>query len=111
MTVRPYAPGKSRIRLATIPSITSLVPPSIELALVRNQARGRSPPPERPLSPSSAAAPPAGNQDLVAALVQLGAVIFHRRRKRRMRLSCLGEVDRALGGAGQRRLVDLEGRD
>src|SRR3982751_5444688 len=35
-----YAPGRSRIRFATMPSITSLVPPSIELALVRSQARG-----------------------------------------------------------------------
>src|SRR6202040_1450397 len=40
----PYAPGRSRMRLATMPSITSEVPPSIELALVRSQARGRAPP-------------------------------------------------------------------
>ena len=32
-----HAPGKSRMRLATMPSITSLVPPSIEFALVRSQ--------------------------------------------------------------------------
>src|SRR6266850_3090347 len=54
-----YAPGKSKIRLATMPSMTSLVPPSIELALVRSQARGRAPPLERSLSHSSASAPPA----------------------------------------------------
>src|SRR5882724_4278700 len=56
---QPQAPGKSRIRLATMPSMTSLVPPSIELALVRSQARGRAPPLERSLSHSSASAPPA----------------------------------------------------
>src|SRR5258708_36482917 len=54
-----YAPGKSRIRLATMPSITSLVPPSIELALVRSQARGRAAPFERALSHFSASMPPA----------------------------------------------------
>src|SRR6478752_362858 len=54
-----YAPGKSRMRLATMPSITSDVPPSIELALVRSQARGRAPPLERSLSHSSASMPPA----------------------------------------------------
>jgi len=43
-TFAPQAPGKSRIRFATIPSITSEVPPSIELALVRSQPRGRAPP-------------------------------------------------------------------
>jgi hypothetical protein len=31
------------MRFATMPSITSLVPPSIELALVRSQARRRAP--------------------------------------------------------------------
>src|SRR5712672_412304 len=51
------------------------------------------------------------HQDLVTALVQLGAVIFHRRGKCRMRLTGLGQIDRALGGAGQRRLVDLEAGD
>src|SRR3954452_7286099 len=56
---RNQAPGRSRMRLATIPSITSLVPPSIELALVRSQARGRAPFLERSLSHSSASAPPA----------------------------------------------------
>ncbi len=55
----PHAPGRSRMRLATMPSITSLVPPSIELALVRSQARGRAPPLERSLSHSSASMPPA----------------------------------------------------
>src|ERR1700726_365556 len=54
-----HAPGKSRMRLATMPSITSEVPPSIELALVRSQARGRAPPLERSLSHSSASMPPA----------------------------------------------------
>src|SRR5258707_7372798 len=54
-----YAPGRSRIRFATMPSITSDVPPSIELALVRSQARGRAPPFERSLSHSSASTPPA----------------------------------------------------
>src|SRR5712671_4698692 len=52
-----------------------------------------------------------GHQDLVAALVELGAVIFHRRGKCRMGLTGLGQVDRAFGGTGQRRLVDLEGGD
>jgi hypothetical protein len=47
------------MRLATMPSITSDVPPSIELALVRSQARGRAPPRERSLSHSSASMPPA----------------------------------------------------
>ena len=56
---RFYAPGRSRMRLATMPSITSEVPPSIELALVRSQARGRAPPLERSLSHSSASTPPA----------------------------------------------------
>src|SRR3954452_8403983 len=41
------------------------------------------------------------HQDLVAALVELGAVIFHRRRKRWMRLAGLGEIERALGGGGK----------
>src|SRR5262245_54071753 len=54
-----YAPGRSRMRFATMPSITSDVPPSIELALVRSQARGRAPPRERSLSHSSASMPPA----------------------------------------------------
>src|SRR6516165_1808235 len=55
----PQAPGKSRIRLATMPSMISDVPPSIEFAFVRNQARARVPPLERSLSHSSASMPPA----------------------------------------------------
>src|SRR6478752_2949322 len=51
------------------------------------------------------------HQDLVTALVEFGAVIFHRRGKRRVRLPGFGEIDRALGGGGQRRLVDLETGD
>ena len=39
-------------------SWTSLVPPSIELALVRNQVRATSPWRERSLSHSSASVPP-----------------------------------------------------
>ena len=39
-------------------SITSLVPPSIELALVRSHARGRAPPFVSGLSHSSASLPP-----------------------------------------------------
>ena len=46
------------MRLEMTFSITSLVPPSIELALVRSQARGRLPPSEASLSHSSAALPP-----------------------------------------------------
>ena len=51
------------------------------------------------------------HQDLVAALVEFGAVIFHRRRKCRMRLPGFRQIDRALGRSGQRRFVDLEARD
>ena len=40
-------------------SCTSLVPPSIEFAFVRSQARGALPPFERSLSHSSASEPPA----------------------------------------------------
>ncbi len=53
-----YAPGKSRIRLAITLSMTSLVPPSIELALVRSQPRARAPPLVSSLSHSSASLPP-----------------------------------------------------
>ena len=52
-------PRQIGIRLATMPSITSLVPPSIELALVRSQARGLRAAVERSLSHSSASTPPA----------------------------------------------------
>src|SRR5260370_12745363 len=54
-----HAPGKPRIRLATIPSITSLVPPSMEFAFVRSQALARVPSRERGPSHSSASIPPA----------------------------------------------------
>ena len=47
------------MRLEMTFSITSLVPPSIELALVHSQARGRAPFLERSLSHSSASMPPA----------------------------------------------------
>ena len=93
-----------------MPSITSLVPPSIELALVRSQARGRAPPLRALAFPFQRVDAAGRHQDLVAALVQLGAVIFHRRRKRRMRLPCLRQIDCAFGGSRERRLVDLEGR-
>jgi hypothetical protein len=46
------------MRLATMPSITSLVPPSIELAFVRSHVRGARPPCERSLYHSSASLPP-----------------------------------------------------
>src|SRR5262249_49105635 len=52
-----------------------------------------------------------GHQDLIAALVELGAIIFHRRGKRRMTLPGLGEIDRTLGGAGERSFVDFETGD
>jgi hypothetical protein len=55
--------------------------------------------------------PPADIRILVAALVQLGAVIFHRRGKRRMRLPGLGQINRALGDGRNSRLVDVERRD
>src|SRR5205814_1111696 len=54
-----YAPGSSRMRLAMTLSWTSLVPPSIEFALVRSQPRAASPPRERSLSHSRASEPPA----------------------------------------------------
>ena len=47
------------MRFATTPSITSLVPPSIELPLVRSHSRADLPPDELSLSHSSAALPPA----------------------------------------------------
>src|SRR5487761_2476760 len=77
-----HAPGRSRIRLATMPSITS---EGIDAAR--------------------------GHQDLVATLVELGAVIFHRRGKCRMPLAGLCQIDSTFGGASQCRLVDLEGGD
>src|SRR3546814_11741383 len=40
----PHAPGKSNIRLAMTLSLTSLVPRSIELALVLSQPPTRAPP-------------------------------------------------------------------
>ena len=45
--------------LAPIPNWTSLVPPSIELALVRSHSRGSLPPRDRSLSHSSESDPPA----------------------------------------------------
>src|SRR5579871_2943426 len=51
------------------------------------------------------------HQNLVAALVELGAVIFHRRRECRMTLACLRQIDHPLRGRRQCRLIDLEGRD
>ena len=47
------------MRLATTLSCTSLVPPSIELPLVRSQVRAIVPSCERAPSHSSASAPPA----------------------------------------------------
>jgi len=60
-----YAPGRSRMRLATMPSITSDVPPSIELALVRSHARGRAPPAERFAFPFQRIDTARRHQDLV----------------------------------------------
>src|SRR5436190_23845534 len=54
-----HAPGSLKICLAMMPSRISLVPPSIELALVRSQSRAAWPPFERSLSHSSASLPPA----------------------------------------------------
>src|SRR6185369_8522457 len=54
-----HAPGNLKICLATMPSWTSDVPPSIELALVRSQSRAALPPFDRLLSHSSASLPPA----------------------------------------------------
>src|SRR3546814_10190788 len=54
----PQAPGKSKIRLAMTLSMTSLVPPSIELALVLSHPRARAHPLVSSMSHSSASLPP-----------------------------------------------------
>src|SRR5436190_18871909 len=59
IAVSTHPPGSSRIRFATIPSWISLVPPSIELALVLSHSRAPLPLRERSLSHSSASEPPA----------------------------------------------------
>jgi hypothetical protein len=51
------------------------------------------------------------HQDFVAALVEFGAVIFHRRGERRMRLPGLCQINGAFGHGGKRRLVDVERGD
>ena len=73
-------PASSRMRLAIMLSCTSLVPPSIELALVRSQARAAAPSCERSPSHSSASAAADGHHQLRAALVELGAVVLEHRR-------------------------------
>src|SRR5690606_5225547 len=52
------APGRPRMRLEMMLSWTSLVPPSIELALLRSQSRARAPSSLASPSHSSATAPP-----------------------------------------------------
>src|SRR5260370_7763838 len=53
-----HAPGKPRMRLATMPSITSLGPPSIEFAFVPTQALTPVPPRPPAPSPSTPSIPP-----------------------------------------------------
>src|SRR3954465_9647980 len=64
-----HPPGRSRIRLAMMPSWISLVPPSIELALVRSHSRAALPLFERSLSHSSAFEPPAATTSSWRALL------------------------------------------
>ena len=97
--------------LATMPSWISLVPPSIELALVRSQSRAALPSFDRSLSHSSASRAARGHHQLVAALVQLGAGIFHHRRAGGMRLAGLQLVDEALAHRREGHGVDVERGD
>ena len=94
--------GKSKIRLAMMLSWTSLVPPSIELALVRSHARGRGAVVRGLALPFERVAAARGHQQLVARLVQLGAVIFHHRRLGGVRPAGLQFVDERLGHRRER---------
>ena len=67
-------------------SWTSLVPPSIELALVRSQPRAASPPRRTLALPFQRIGAARRHQQLMAALVQLGAVVFEHRRDGRIGL-------------------------
>ena len=86
---RPQAPGRSRMRLATMPSITST---GAALDRVGLRAQPGAPTGAAPWSarfpiPARRCRRPMTIEDLVAALVELGAVIFHRRGEARMPLA------------------------
>ena len=94
-----------------MPSWISLVPPSIELALVRSQSRAALPPFDRSLSHSSASRAARGHDQLVAALVELGPGIFHHARHGGMRLAGLQLVDEPLAHRREGERVDVERGD
>ena len=76
---RHHAPGSCSRCLAMMLSWTSLVPPSIELALVRSQSRAAAPSLRALALPLQRVGAARRHQQLVAALVQLGAVVFQHR--------------------------------
>ena len=106
----PYAPGSSSRRLAMMFNCTSLVPPSIEFALVRSQERAAIAAARALAYPFERIRAAGRHQQLVAALVQLGTIIFQHRRHCGMALLRLGKIadalKRELEGGG----IDVEAR-
>ena len=102
------APGKSRMRLEITLSMTSEVPPSIELALVRSQFLAGLPPPVSSLSHSRLREPPTAIINSWRRLFSSVPTYFIMLGCARVRLADLDLVKEFLahGSIGQR--IDIE---
>ena len=104
-------PGRPRMRLATTLSCTSLVPPSIELPLVRIQVRAAAAFLRARAFPLQRVGAAGGHHQFPAPLVQLGAVVLQARRHGGMRLAAARLLAHQLDPGAEGRLVHFEARD
>ena len=99
------------MRLATTLSWISLVPPSIELPLLRSQVRATLPSLRALAFPLQAVGARGRDHQLPAPLVEFRAVILERRGHGRIAFAAARAVAAGLHQQAKRRLVDFEARD